>query len=55
MHRQNAYSETAPQSVYLTITEKYSLEIVSLPIYPELVDEEVDKVIETTRKAIRNF
>jgi dTDP-4-amino-4,6-dideoxygalactose transaminase len=29
------------------VTEKLKSEIVSLPLYPELTDEEVDYVIET--------
>jgi dTDP-4-amino-4,6-dideoxygalactose transaminase len=52
VHRQRAYAERSilPNSG-LPITEKLSGEILSLPIYPELSDNDVDRVI----KAIHEY
>jgi dTDP-4-amino-4,6-dideoxygalactose transaminase len=47
VHLQESYAECRSQSKYLPVTEKLKSEIVSLPLYPELTDEEVDYVIET--------
>jgi dTDP-4-amino-4,6-dideoxygalactose transaminase len=45
VHLQESYSECRNQSKYLPVTEKLASEIVSLPLYPELTDEEVDYTI----------
>jgi dTDP-4-amino-4,6-dideoxygalactose transaminase len=45
VHLQESYQEYQSQSRYLSITEKLAHEIVSLPIYPELTDQEVDYII----------
>ncbi|MGL5808045.1 MAG: DegT/DnrJ/EryC1/StrS family aminotransferase [Xenococcaceae cyanobacterium] len=45
VHLQESYSEHRSQSKYLPVTEKLAGEIVSLPLYPELTDEEVDYII----------
>jgi dTDP-4-amino-4,6-dideoxygalactose transaminase len=47
VHLQESYSECRNQSKYLPVTENLAGEIVSLPLYPELTDEEVDYVIES--------
>lgn len=47
IHQQLAYSEYANQSQYLPITEKLAQEIVSIPLYPELTDTEVDYIIQS--------
>lgn len=55
VHQQLAYSEHEFQSVYLPITEKIATEIVSLPLYPELTDDEVSYVIDTVIKGYQKF
>jgi dTDP-4-amino-4,6-dideoxygalactose transaminase len=45
VHLQESYSESQLQSKYLSITERLAGEIISLPLYPELTDDEVDCVI----------
>jgi dTDP-4-amino-4,6-dideoxygalactose transaminase len=44
--RQVAYAEFANQMAKLPETERACAEVVSLPIFPELTDAEVDRVIE---------
>ena len=39
-----------PNDIFLPETEKICKEVISLPMYPELTDEEVDYVIAATRK-----
>ena len=45
VHLQASYSECRVQGKYLPLTEQLAGEIVSLPLYPELTDEEVDYII----------
>ncbi|RMF22442.1 MAG: DegT/DnrJ/EryC1/StrS family aminotransferase [Cyanobacteria bacterium J083] len=45
IHRQQAYSECQNQSEYLACTEKLASEIVSLPLYPELTEAEINYVV----------
>ncbi|MTJ44742.1 DegT/DnrJ/EryC1/StrS family aminotransferase [Dolichospermum flos-aquae] len=47
VHLQESYSEFQGQSKFLPVTEKLASEIVSLPLYPELTDEEeeIDYII----------
>ena len=52
VHHQPAYAEYAEQSRFLPVTESQAREIVSLPIFPELADEEVECVIEAVKTAI---
>lgn len=47
IHQQTAYQECGNQSKYLPITEKLARQIISIPLYPELTDEEVNYIIET--------
>ena len=49
VHRQKAYPELASQEHHLPVTSAVTAEIVSLPLYPELRDDEVDAVIEAVR------
>ena len=44
VHLQESYSEFQGQSKFLPVTEKLASEIVSLPLYPELTDEEIDYI-----------
>jgi dTDP-4-amino-4,6-dideoxygalactose transaminase len=46
IHRQQSYCECLNQAEFLPITDEQAEEIVSLPIYPELTDEQVERVIE---------
>jgi len=45
VHKQPAYTHLAPQS--LPITEHVVNRILSLPIFPELTDEEIDYIVES--------
>lgn len=47
VHLQQAYIKLGFGAGSLPVTEKLASEIVSLPIYPELKDSEVDYIIET--------
>lgn len=51
VHLQESYSECRIQGKYLPLTEQLASEIVSLPLYPELTDEEVNYVIKTVLQA----
>jgi dTDP-4-amino-4,6-dideoxygalactose transaminase len=53
VHRQEAYTDHKGSAVHLSRTESLSREIVSLPIYPELDNEEITRVIEASREAIK--
>jgi dTDP-4-amino-4,6-dideoxygalactose transaminase len=46
VHMQPGYSGRQPRVVELAVTERIVDEIVSLPIFPSMSDEEVDRVIE---------
>ena len=50
IHLQEAYTGLGFESGNLPVTEKLASEIVSLPIYPELKDSEIDYIIETVLK-----
>jgi len=52
LHRQPAYCG-AFDDVDLPVSENASVEVLSLPIFPELTGEEVGRVIETVEKALR--
>lgn len=47
VHLQESYAECRVQSKYLPLTEQLAGQIISLPLYPELTDEEVDYIIQT--------
>ena len=51
VHLQASYSECRVQGKYLPLTEQLAGEIVSLPLYPELTDEEVDYIIKIVLEA----
>jgi dTDP-4-amino-4,6-dideoxygalactose transaminase len=55
IHLQTAYSECREQSKYLPITEKLASQIVSIPLYPELTDEEINYIIETLLNIYEKF
>jgi dTDP-4-amino-4,6-dideoxygalactose transaminase len=50
IHRQKAYAECRTQSKYLHNTDDQAPHIVSLPIYPELTNEQIEHVINTVCK-----
>ncbi len=47
IHRQNAYQDPGLPASPLPITERVSGEILSLPMYPELTEAQIDWVIES--------
>lgn len=47
IHQQESYQELRYQSKFLPIAEKLAEQIVSIPIYPELTNEEVDYIIDS--------
>ena len=51
VHLQESYAECRLQGKSLPLTEQLAGEIVSLPLYPELTDQEVDYVIKTVLDA----
>ncbi|WAL60531.1 DegT/DnrJ/EryC1/StrS family aminotransferase [Thermocoleostomius sinensis] len=52
VHLQASYSEYRDQGTYLPITEQQRRDIISLPLYPELTDDEVDYIIHTVVQAM---
>jgi dTDP-4-amino-4,6-dideoxygalactose transaminase len=52
IHRQESYAECAGAASHLPHTEEISAHIVSLPIYPELSDDEVSRVIAACHEAV---
>jgi len=46
IHQQESYWELQDQSKFLLTTERVSKQIVSIPIYPELTNNEVDYIID---------
>ena len=53
VHLQPAYTEYREQSCYLKITEEQAGKLVSLPIYPELTDSEVEHVATSVVEALK--
>jgi dTDP-4-amino-4,6-dideoxygalactose transaminase len=51
IHRQEGYpwGKPADLDVSLPLTEKHAASVISLPMFPELTQEEIDYVIETVR------
>ena len=52
IHRQPAYAECLEMAPHLTTADEMSSQIVSLPIYPELENGEVARVLEACREAM---
>lgn len=55
VHLQESYAECRVQGEYLPLTENLASEIVSLPLYPELTEEEVDRIIQTVLVAYQQI
>jgi len=53
-HEQSAYARFGGGPGSLPITERAAREVFSLPMYPELTDEEVERVIEAVVKVMRD-
>ena len=49
VHHQPAYQGRVPTAGFLPHSERAAAEVLSLPIYPELADEQVDSVAEACR------
>jgi dTDP-4-amino-4,6-dideoxygalactose transaminase len=54
VHLQAAYSEYRQQGEFLPVTENLKDQIISLPLYPELTDAEVDTVINAVIEVVNN-
>jgi dTDP-4-amino-4,6-dideoxygalactose transaminase len=52
LHLQPAYAHLGYRQGDLPITEKIAREIISLPIYPEITEAQVDRVVEVLREAL---
>jgi len=52
LHQQKAFSDTC-SNVKLPVSEKVAAECMSLPIFPELTDAQVDQVLDVIAKAVR--
>ncbi|MFN9869577.1 MAG: DegT/DnrJ/EryC1/StrS family aminotransferase, partial [Pseudanabaena sp.] len=55
IHLQESYQEFSSQSHYLSVTEKIVNEIVSLPIYPEITEQEIEYIINTVLFAYKQI
>lgn len=51
LHRQKAFADTCIDSRF-PISEKVAAECLSLPIYPELTDAQIDRVLDVIRKTL---
>jgi dTDP-4-amino-4,6-dideoxygalactose transaminase len=49
VHRQDGYAQRVRLAGKLTVTDRLAASILSLPMYPELQEEEVDRIIATIR------
>jgi dTDP-4-amino-4,6-dideoxygalactose transaminase len=49
VHLQQAYAPLGGRPGQLPVTEQHARETVSLPMFPELTDEEVDRVVDAVR------
>jgi dTDP-4-amino-4,6-dideoxygalactose transaminase len=53
LHRQKAYAHLGVREGSLPVTERAAGEILSLPMFPELTDNQVDRVAEAIRAFYR--
>jgi len=49
MHEQEAFNKVVRRKVPLTQTDKVSKEVLSLPMYPDLTEEQIGYVCEQVR------
>jgi dTDP-4-amino-4,6-dideoxygalactose transaminase len=52
LHRQELFTNTAIAGINLPVSEKLSGEVVSLPMFPELTEEEIIKISQIVNQAI---
>jgi dTDP-4-amino-4,6-dideoxygalactose transaminase len=52
VHRQPAYLKQGYGGVSLPITERLAGEVISLPMYPELTNEQLEYVVQTVKSAL---
>ena len=50
IHRQNAYKEHKQYGKNLELSDLYSSQLLSLPIFPKMEDQEIERVIETIKQ-----
>tara|TARA_B100001093_G_C26830483_1_gene1015892 strand:- start:268 stop:1365 length:1098 start_codon:yes stop_codon:yes gene_type:complete len=50
IHRQNAYKEHKQYGKNLELADLYSSQLLSLPIFPKMEDQEIERVIETIKQ-----
>jgi dTDP-4-amino-4,6-dideoxygalactose transaminase len=50
LHLQKAFSHLGYKQGDFPISEQYSNEVLSLPMFPELKDEEIDYVVESVKE-----
>ena len=50
IHRQNAYKEHKQFGSNIGLADEYSNQLLSLPIFPQMKDEEIERVVETITK-----
>lgn len=55
IHLQESYQEFSKQSRYLSVTERIVNEIVSLPLYPEITEQEIEYIINTVLFAYKQI
>ncbi len=54
VHLQKAYMKIGPGKGKLPVTEKYVDEIISLPMFPEITGDEIEKVSELVKKVVKS-
>lgn len=54
VHLQKSHSECLDQGKALPVTERLANEILSIPIYPELTDSQIEFISETGKKIFKN-
>jgi dTDP-4-amino-4,6-dideoxygalactose transaminase len=52
VHQQPAYRDRLPRVVSLAVTEAVVPEILSLPMFPEMTDEQVEAVCQAVREVL---
>lgn len=55
VHLQPAYADLGYREGSLPVSEMLAREVLSLPMYPELTDEEISEVAETVRKFFQRY
>jgi len=49
IHRQNAYKEHKQFGNKISLADEYSKELLSLPIFPKMSDQEIERVVDTLK------